>query len=112
MEKNNTIGQNIRQLRKQKGWTQSELAEQLQCTQEVIAYYENGERTPPANKIPLFANILGITIDELYGTKPMKTASKEKNSKLWKKFEQVEHMQPADRKLVFRMIDSLATQKR
>jgi transcriptional regulator with XRE-family HTH domain len=112
MEKTHIIGQNIRLLRKQKGWTQSDLAEKLDCTQEVIAYYENGERTPPANKIPLFANLFGVTIDELYATKPMKANIKEKDPKLWKRFERVEQMQPADRKMVFRMIDSLATEKR
>ena len=106
-----TLAENIRILRKQHGWTQTDLAEKLDCTQEMIAYYEKGERKPPSNKIPLMANILGVSIDELYGTKPVKNNGKEKNPKLWKKFEQMEKLLPDERRMILKMIDGLVAQK-
>ncbi len=109
---NHVLAQNIRFLRKRNGWTQVELAGKLACTQEIIAYYENGERKPPADKIPLIANILGVTIDELFGAKAIKTNRREKNPKLWRKFEQLERLAPSDRKTVFKMIEGLALQRR
>ena len=113
MEKqSHVLAQNIRVLRKRNGWTQSDLAEKLDCTQEIIAYYENGERKPPADKIPLIANIFGVTIDELFGTKPIKANGREKNPKLWRKFEQLEQLAPSDRKTIFRMIEGFALQRR
>ena len=107
----NNLAENIRLLRKQQGWTQTDLAEKLACTQEMVAYYEKGERKPPANKIPLLAAVFGITIDELYGVIPDKDNGKEKNPKLWKRFEQLELLPPTERRMIFKMIDGLITQK-
>ena len=40
-----TVGQRIKRLRKEKGWTQSELAEQLGVTKAAVQKYENGTIT-------------------------------------------------------------------
>jgi len=44
---NNMLGETIRSMRKQHGWTQTDLVQKLDCSQEMIAYYEKGERKPP-----------------------------------------------------------------
>lgn len=108
---NNMLGETIRSMRKQYGWTQTDLAQKLDCSQEMIAYYEKGERKPPADKIPMLANILGVSIDELYGAKPVKLNGRNKDPRLWKRFEQVEKLPSAERRTILKMIDGLIAQK-
>ena len=105
------LGKNIRALRLEKGWTQQNLAEQLETTQKTITAYECGTRHPTAEKMPLIAAVFSVSVNELYGTTFTKTAGKTKNPKLWKKFEQIEKLPDTDKRSVFRMIEGLLTQQ-
>jgi transcriptional regulator with XRE-family HTH domain len=107
MNKSNNMGKNIRALRREKGWTQQDLAKKLGTTQKTITAYECGTRHPTAEKIPDIAALFGITVNELYGTTFTIKHAKAKNPKLWKKFEQVEQLPETDKRSVFRMIDGL-----
>lgn len=55
-----SIGTNIRELRKSKGWTQVELAQKLNMTQQAITAYERGKKRPPVDKcyLPHFHHTL------------------------------------------------------
>lgn len=106
-EKNN-FGEKLRDLRKQKGMTQIELAEALDCSQAIITAYENNIRKPPLNKIAVIAELFNVSINDLYGTKPLKQNNKIKNPKLWKKFEQLEKLSDTEKRTVIKMIDTLA----
>ena len=111
MEKLTTnLGQNIKALRAQRGWTQKDLSEKLGCSQNIIASYEQGYRYPPGDKIPSIAVALGVSVDVLYGFRSA-TRIKIKNPKLLKKFEQIELLSQSDRRAVFRMIDGLVNKK-
>ncbi|MDB5050957.1 MAG: Helix-turn-helix domain [Fibrobacteres bacterium] len=44
-----------------------ELAEQLGLTQVAIANYERGSRKPDVELVPKLAQLLGASIEELYG---------------------------------------------
>jgi transcriptional regulator with XRE-family HTH domain len=87
-------------MRKQHGLTQTDLAEKLACTQEMFTYYEKVERKPPADKIPLLVNIMGVSIDELYRAKPVKLNGRSKDPRLWKRFKQVEKLPSAERRTI------------
>jgi transcriptional regulator with XRE-family HTH domain len=62
-----SMGMQIRKYRKLKGFTQVELAEQLGLTQVAIANYERGSRKPDVELVPKLAQLLGASIEELYG---------------------------------------------
>lgn len=59
------IGDKIKQIRKQAGLTQKELAEQLGTTQQNLAQYENGKRRPKIETIEKIADALEVSIYNL-----------------------------------------------
>lgn len=61
------VGTRVEALRKEKGMTQSELANLLHTTQSAIGHWENNRRTIPQDKIIDIANIFNVTTDYLYG---------------------------------------------
>jgi transcriptional regulator with XRE-family HTH domain len=61
------LGMNLKRLRKSSGLTQLEVAKRLGITQSAYAHYENGIRKMEAESIPKVAEILGVSILEIYG---------------------------------------------
>ncbi len=51
--------------RKNKGWSQEELAEQLFVSRQSVSKWENGQNYPSIEIIIKISDLLGITIDEL-----------------------------------------------
>lgn len=74
------IGEKIRVLRKQHGWTQEEFAEVLGLHTNTIIRWETNRRTPTLNKIKALAEVLDTTPEYLIGgdnegATPLKTPS-------------------------------------
>jgi transcriptional regulator with XRE-family HTH domain len=105
-----TLGMNIKDLRKQKGWTQVDLAQRLGCSQAMITAYERGLKRPATDKLTSIAHALGVTIDQLFNNTAKQGRAKPKNLRLWKRFEKVEALPPRDKQMIFRMIEGLAAQ--
>ena len=63
-----TIGQQIRKYRCEKGYTQEKLGQMIGVTTQAISKWERGS-TPDAQIIPRIAQSLDISIDTLYGQK-------------------------------------------
>lgn len=62
-----TLGQNIKKYRKQKGLTQSELAEIIDLKSITIRKYETNTREPSIDILNKIAAALGVTIGKLVG---------------------------------------------
>lgn len=60
-----TLGQKIAELRKEKGMTQLELANQLNITDKAVSKWERDISCPDINTFPKIAEILGVSVDEL-----------------------------------------------
>ena len=58
-------GELIAALRKEKGWSQTELAERLGVTNKAVSRWETGRGYPDVERLPLLAKELGVTISEL-----------------------------------------------
>lgn len=72
------IGKTIAALRKEKGWTQGELAKRLTVSDKAVSKWEISEGLPSLEFIPVLADIFGVTTDYLLtGVKqePQKTYS-------------------------------------
>ncbi len=60
------IGKFIQEKRKEKGITQSELAEKLKITDRAISKWENGICMPDVGTIPYICEILNVSINDLF----------------------------------------------
>lgn len=63
--KEQTMGAAIAALRKEKGMTQLELAEQMGVTDKAVSKWERDLSCPDVASLPKLAQILGVTVDEL-----------------------------------------------
>ena len=64
-----TIGMRIQQARKQKGFTQSELADKLYVSAQAVSKWENDQASPDITMLSSLSEILGVTIDYLINGK-------------------------------------------
>lgn len=62
-----TMGQIIKKLRKERGFTQEELAEQLGVTFQAVSKWENGTGMPDISQIVPLATVFGVSTDVLFG---------------------------------------------
>ena len=63
---NETMGQIIRKLRKERNLTQEELAEQLNITSQAVSRWENETGLPDISQIVPLASVFGVTTDVLF----------------------------------------------
>lgn len=61
--KKHSIGKVIAELRKEKGWTQAELAEKLQVSDKAISKWEKDNGAPSVEFFPTLAEIFDVSID-------------------------------------------------
>ena len=61
MEFNNKLYE----LRKQKGFSQEELASRLNVSRQTVSKWERGESSPDMEKLVAMSDLFGITLDEL-----------------------------------------------
>ena len=64
---NETMGQIIRRLRKERNLTQEELAEQLNITYQAVSRWENGTGMPDISQVVPLARVFGVSTDVLFG---------------------------------------------
>lgn len=68
-----TLNERIKNLRKEKGLTQGQLADKLGITDKAVSKWEVGEANPDIALLPKLAEIFGVTLDYLLtGTAPEK----------------------------------------
>ncbi|MBO4880007.1 MAG: helix-turn-helix transcriptional regulator, partial [Clostridia bacterium] len=71
MEQILTLGKRIAALRKEKGMTQEQLAEKVGVSAQAVSKWENDASCPDITLLPLLSDILGASVDELLGVKPV-----------------------------------------
>ena len=59
------IGERIKELRKEHGWSQGELAEHVGGDARQISRYENGRITPSLDAVARIAEVLNVSLDYL-----------------------------------------------
>lgn len=63
--KKHSVGKTIAELRKEKGWTQIELAEKLQVSDKAVSKWEKDSGAPSVEFFPALAEVFGVSIDYL-----------------------------------------------
>ena len=67
MEKYNILGERIKCARQKRRFSQTELAQMLNCTQAALSQYERGVREPSLGDLTNIAKSLNTTTDYLLG---------------------------------------------
>ena len=104
-----TLGLRLAQVRKEHGLTQVELAERTGLIQVVVSDYERGRLRLPADMALRFAEVLGVTVDELL--QPIKKRSaakavKQPSLKLVRRMEQIESLPIYQQRALLTTIDT------
>ena len=100
------FGKRLAQLRKDAGYTQKELADEIGATRRVIAYYETESEHPPANLLVDLAKALNVSTDELLGIKPTKQKVTKTDNRLQRRFQQIEKLPAKERRQLVQVIDT------
>lgn len=66
---NTTLGKRIAALRRERELKQDELAEKLGVSPQAVSKWENDQTCPDISLLPLLAEILGVSVDELLSGK-------------------------------------------
>ena len=106
------LGDRIKDLRKQKNLSQSELADKVGISYAQIGRYETKGSQPPAVTLKKIADALGISPDFLiYGTSDEKAKTKLNDAELINQFKAIESMDEEDKNVIKKLIDAFITKK-
>jgi len=101
-----TIGQRVRQIRKKRGLSQTEVADTLGVHQSLVSEYELGTVRIPATVLAAFAQILKTPLDELVGLKPLKENGVFKDRRFIRRLERVEKLPKRAKQALLNTIDA------
>lgn len=99
-----SLGQNIRNLRAQRGWTQDELAKHLDVRKSQVGNYEGGWSFPSVPVLKKLSEAFGVSIDALvYGEDAPENCITDKD--LFEFFKQVDRMDYRSKFIIREMIE-------
>ncbi|MCC6810674.1 MAG: helix-turn-helix transcriptional regulator [Deltaproteobacteria bacterium] len=104
------FGQRLRRLRKERGFTQTELGSAIGSSHRMVVYYEVQGGNPPADVLLKLAKALDVSPDVLLGeetAKKVKHSAAPQNLRLMRKLRLVEKLPEKERKQVIALIDAL-----
>jgi DNA-binding XRE family transcriptional regulator len=71
-----TIAENLRAIRRKRGWTQDQLATQSGVSRSTVNRHERLKQRPHADSLLLMARCLNVTLDDICTPKPKRPLSK------------------------------------
>jgi transcriptional regulator with XRE-family HTH domain len=102
-----SLGEKIVELRKEKGWSQDELAEKIEGGGRQISKYENNKTMPSVEVIIKLAEIFNISADYLLFDGIPKIPLKFKYQELLYKIKSLEDITIEDNKALVTIIDAI-----
>lgn len=103
------LGARIAALRKEHGLTQTQLADELGLTQQMVASYEVGRRRVPVSLLPAIAEALAVSLEQLIGQKAAPT-KRGPAPKLQQQIERIQKLPRAKQRFVMEMLDTVIQQ--
>lgn len=101
-----SFGSRLARLRKERGFTQTELAKKVGMTQALISDYELDKLRPYADVAARFAVALGVSSDELLGIVPAESNGIVKNRRFLRRLELIDRLSKRDQDALLRTIDA------
>lgn len=106
------LSERIKQIRKEKGWNQSELAEKIESDARQISRYENGRVTPSLDAIVKIAIAFDVTIDYLLIEDAPRRPLKSEDPELMKRLQNFNSLSEEDKNSLFHILDALQTKNK
>jgi transcriptional regulator with XRE-family HTH domain len=100
-----TIGQRIARLRKERGYSQQALAQKMGIVRVLVSDYEKGRLRPHPEIVARFALAFGVTTDEIIGLKRSDSESHKPNLAIQKRMRQIEQLPSAKKRVILQTID-------
>jgi transcriptional regulator with XRE-family HTH domain len=101
-----SLGQRLARLRKERGWTQKQIAERTGLIQELVSNYETDKLRLNADMILRFAEVYNVSADELLrGSKSTLAAKKQPSIKLVRRMELIEGLPLYEQRALLTTID-------
>lgn len=100
------FGDRLKTMRKQKRWTQKELAGMLDIGLSQFNKYESGMHIPPIEKLIQLSDLFDTTVDYLVKGKDA-GMKKLHNTKLLKRFHEIEHFDAEEQNTVLQFLDAM-----
>jgi transcriptional regulator with XRE-family HTH domain len=101
----------LRPLRKQRRWTQKEMAAKIGLQLSQFNKYESGMHVPPADKLLQLAEVFSTTTDYLL-TGVMTDSQPITNTRLLERFRALTQCEPDEQETVIRLIDAVIVKHR
>ena len=99
------LGRRIAKQRKELGLTQIELAERIEATQKIVTSYERATRQMPAWRLPVIAQALETTPEELLGVGQQKRG-RGRESRFEQQLERLKQLPRSEQQFVMKMLDN------
>jgi transcriptional regulator with XRE-family HTH domain len=102
-----TFGERLARLRKERGFTQAELAERTELIQALVSDYERDKLRPYADVVAKIAQALAVTTDELLGLAPIaKAAGAAHHRRFLRRLQLIDQLPKRDQDALLRTIDA------
>ena len=105
------LGGRIAALRKEQNLTQTQLAELLGLTQQMVASYEVGRRRVPVSLLPHIATTLVVTVEDLIGQNGATPAKRGPAPRLQQQIERIQKLPKSRQRFVMEMLDTVLAQQ-
>lgn len=96
------IGDRIAQLRKQRSWSQTELAKRITASREAVGKYERNEALPSVETAKKIADAFEVTLDYLVDDAALPTLDKT----TVKRLQLIQKLNEEDKNHVFALLDA------
>lgn len=108
-----SLAENIKKIRKKKGWSQKELGEMIGSHLSHINRIETGKQNPSLEVLIKLADALEVSIDGLVrGSEEDFKEIKIEDKNMAERIKLLNTMDPEDRQAVIRVIDAMLTKKK
>ncbi len=102
-----TVGQRLAQTRKERGFTQTELAERIGIIQSLVSSYENDALRLSAEMAVRFARALEVSTDDLLAPRKSKPRAVRPSRKVLRRLERIESLPSHQQQTVLKTIDTM-----
>lgn len=104
-----SLGERLAQIRNERGFTQTELADKVGILQNIVSAYEKDRLRLTAEMLLRFAKALDVSADEILGIKIKPSNGSVKNRRLLRRLSHIDKLSKRDQEALLRTIDAFLT---
>lgn len=106
-----TLGEKIRRLRRDRGWTQAEFAAQVGVHERHVLRWEKDRHQPTGRTLEKIAQVFGVPVGDLFDRNEVVDESPE-DATLRRQFQEIKALSEDERFAIGMVIDAFLTKRR